>query len=100
MRKTKADLRRMRQAARASNADAARALLRLYGFGALAREIKNDMPFSGPVRRQVNALTAGTGEGDQPGPWEFINERGEIESDVLHDPPAKTGTRPPAMFED
>jgi hypothetical protein len=41
----------------------------------------------------IGALTAGTGEGEQPGPWEFVNESGEIESDLLHDPPSPRRAR-------
>jgi hypothetical protein len=53
----------------------------------LAAEIKRGFPFSPRVRRMVDALTAGTGEGDQLGSWEFINERGEIEN-LLHPAPS------------
>jgi len=78
----------MRQAARAGDHSAARALLQLYGFSQLAAEIKRDKPFSPRVLKMVKALTAGIGEGDEPGPWEFVNERGEIESLLHHDPPS------------
>jgi hypothetical protein len=46
----------------------------------------------------VRALTAGIGEGDQPGPWEFVNKRGEIESLLHRDPPRRA--RPREVFED
>ena len=88
MSKSKHDLRPMRQSARAGDHSAARALLKLYGFDEIAAEIKRGLPFSPRVRRQVAALTAGTGEGDQPGEWEWVNEKGQIENDLQYDPPA------------
>jgi hypothetical protein len=72
MRKSKHDLRNLRQAAMAGNHSAAKALLKLHGRDQLAAEIKRGFPFSPRVRRMVDALTAGTGEGDQLGSWEFI----------------------------
>ena len=38
-----------------------KAVLRLYGFDALAREIKRNFPFSNRVRRQIDALTCAYG---------------------------------------
>jgi hypothetical protein len=67
MGKSKQDLRTLRQAARAGDPSAARALLRLYQRDELAREIKRNLPFSPRVRKAINALAAGVGEGDQLG---------------------------------
>jgi hypothetical protein len=67
MRKSERDLRVMRQAAMAGDRSAARALLRLYGFDEIAREMKPSKPYSNRVRNAVNCLTAGTGVGDEPG---------------------------------
>jgi hypothetical protein len=58
MAKPKHDLRAMRQAARAGDHSAARALLKLYGFDEIAAEIKRGLPFSPRVHRQIRALTA------------------------------------------
>lgn len=95
MRKSKHDLRRLRQAAMAGDHNAARALLRLYRYDTIANEIKSGKPFSNRVRRAVDMLTAGVGAGDQPGDWEFVNERGEIES-LLHQPPPSPRAKAPA----
>jgi hypothetical protein len=92
------ELRKLRQAAMAGDQPAARALLRLYGFYALAAQVKLGSPFSPRVAKMVGALTAGTGEGDQPGPWEYVNERGEIESIINRDPPRPA--RPRVFDED
>ena len=98
MPKAKRDLRQMRQAAMRGDTNAARALLRLYGFGALAAEVRADN-WSPRAQRQIAALTAGTGEGDEPGPWERVNETtGEIESLLHQDPPRVIRPRP--MLED
>jgi hypothetical protein len=94
MAKPNRDLRSMRQAAMAGNHSAARELLKLYGYGEIAREIKPNHPFTNRVQRMVGVLTAGTGAGDEVGPWESRNERtGEIESDILDDPPSLRGAR-------
>ena len=79
---------------------AARALLRLYRFNELAAEIKHDhLPFSPRVRRMVLALTAGTGEGDQPGKWEYVAADGRILNLLQNDdaPPFKTHARQPVL---
>jgi hypothetical protein len=83
----------MRQAAMAGDHSAARALLKLYGYDQIAAEIKRSLPFSPRVLKMIGALTAGTGEGEQPGPWKFVNESGEIKSDLLHDPPSPRRAR-------
>jgi hypothetical protein len=93
MGKSNQDLRSLRQAAMAGDHSAARALLKLYGYDQIAAEIKRNLPFSPRVLKMIGALTAGTGEGEQPGPWEFVNESGEIESDLLHDPPLSRRAR-------
>jgi hypothetical protein len=41
----------------------------------------------------VDAMTAGVGEGAEPGPWEHRNERGEIESLIHRDPPRRARPR-------
>lgn len=85
--KPKRNLRSMRQAAMRGDHGAARALLKLYGHDKLAAQVKRGVPFSPRVAKMVGALTAGTGEGDKPGPWEFVNEHGEIESLINRGPP-------------
>ncbi len=102
MRKLKRDLRSLRQAAMTGDHNAARALLRLYRYDTIANEIKSGKPFSNRVRRAVDMLTAGAGAGDQPGDWEFINGRGEIES-LLHHPPPSPRAKVPVrdiLFDD
>lgn len=100
MGKLKRDLRPMRQAARAGDHSAARALLKLYGFDELAAEIKRNFPFSTRVWRQIRAMTAGVGKGDQLDEWEYRNERGEIVSLLLPDPPSPRRRARNITFED
>jgi hypothetical protein len=100
--KSKPNMRDLRQAAMAGNHNAARALLKLYRYDTIANEIKPGKPFSNRVRRAVDMLTAGTGAGDQPDDWEFVNARGEIES-LLHQPPPSPRAKVPArdiLFDD
>jgi hypothetical protein len=53
----KRDLRAMQRAARDGDCSAARALLRLYGFDEIARQVNT--PYSNRVRTAIDALTAG-----------------------------------------
>ena len=104
MPRPKYDLRAMRrlcQAAMASNPGAAKALLKLYGFPQLASEVRTKPPFIPPrCRRMILAITAGTGEGDEPAePWEYRNEHGEIEN-LLWGPPPPRKTHMRVAFED
>jgi hypothetical protein len=94
------NLRSLRQAAQALDIGAAKVLLRLYGFSELAAQIKTKPRFIPPrCRRMIDALCAGTGEGAAPKPpWEFVNDRGEIENLILTPPPPRrTRAR---VFED
>lgn len=68
----------------AGDAGAAKALLRLYGFGEIAREIKTGKPYPTRVRNAVNALTAGTDSH-----WEIVEPDGSITNLLQHDPPAR-----------
>lgn len=92
------DLRKLRQAAMAGDPSAAAALLNLYCYRELAADIKRNPQRAPRSWRMVKVLTAGTGQGDEPGPWEAINPKtGEIESDILDDPPtSRRGFRPRA----
>ena len=54
----KRDLRPMMRAARDGDHSAAKALLKLYGFGQIAAEIKPGKPYSNRVRKAVDAITA------------------------------------------
>ena len=58
MSKPKRDLRPMMRAARDGDHSAAKALLKLYGFGQIAAEIKPGKPYSNRVRKAVDAITA------------------------------------------
>lgn len=91
------ELRKMRQAARAGDHSAARALLKLYGFLQLAGEIKPGSPFTPRVAKMIRALSAGVGERDKLGSWEVRGENGEIEHLFLHDPPRPAR---PRVFKD
>jgi hypothetical protein len=79
-------IRDLRIAARDGDRVAIRTLLRRDGFAELASEVRRGKPIPPRVRKQVAALTAGTGTHDQPGEWEFINEQGEIENLLMPEP--------------
>ena len=66
MAKPKPDLRSMCLAARDGDHSAAKAVLRLYGFDALATEIKRGNPFAPRVARQIGALTSHIGTDGKP----------------------------------
>jgi hypothetical protein len=66
----------------------------------LASEIRRGKPIPNRVAKMIAACTAGTGTYDQPGSWEFINDRGEIESLLLDPPPQGAARRHPPVFED
>ena len=86
MAKPKPDLRSMCLAARDGDHSAAKAVLRLYGFDALATEIKRGNPFAPKVARQIAALTSHIGT--------------EWEADLLRvGLPPRRRTRP-VVFED
>ena len=94
--KPKRDLRAMRRAAMAGDQSAAKALLRLYRFDELAREIKSGKPYSTRVRNAVNALTAGT-----DGEWEVVESDGSITNLLQCDPPPRiSSARRLAVFDD
>ena len=61
MAKPKQDLRAMQIAARDGDHSAARALLKLYQFDEIAKEIKPGKPYSSRVRKAVDALTCAIG---------------------------------------
>jgi hypothetical protein len=99
MAKPKHNLRELRQAAMAGDRSAMRALLRLYGLGEIAREIKVGKPHSNRVRNAVASLVAGTGAPGTVGEWEFLEADGTITNDLHDDPPRRVHARAP-MFED
>jgi hypothetical protein len=68
------------------DAAAARQILRLYGYGALADEIRKGKPFSNQVRQCLDALTAGCGTH-----WERPLSNGNFEQ-LLMQPPPPPGT--------
>ena len=80
------DLRPLRQAAMAGDHSAARTLLRLYGDDQLAREIKRNFPFPPRVKKMIDVLTAGTGVGDELGPWEVREADGTIINEIQFPP--------------
>lgn len=93
-------LRDLRIAARDGDHAAIRALLRRYGWSQLASEVRRGKPITAPISKMVRALTTGVGTHDKLDEWEFINERGEIES-LLHDPPPLgMARRHTAVFDD
>jgi hypothetical protein len=102
-RQTKATriLRDLRIAARDGDHAAIRALLRRYGWSQLASEVRRGKPVTAPVAKAIRALTAGTGTHDKLDEWEYRNERGEIESLLIPDPPSsRTAYVPRPIFED
>jgi hypothetical protein len=70
-------------AARNGDLDAAKQVLRLYGYTELVREVRKGRPFSNRVRRAVNCLTAGYGSEK----WEIIRD-GAFVNMLMHGPPA------------
>jgi hypothetical protein len=87
------ELRQCCIAARAGDHDAAKQVLKLYGYNQLAREVKKGKPFSNRVRNAVNCLTAGCGSPD----WEVVREDGSIENLLMGEPPPP-GTPPPTRY--
>ena len=86
MSKPERDLKPMMRAAKDGDHSAAKALLRLYGFDALATEIKRGNPFAPKVARQIAALTSHIGT--------------EWEADLLRvDLPPRRRTHP-GVFEE
>ena len=87
MAKPKPDLRPLHRAAYAGDHDAARAVLKLYGFGELAAEIKPGKPFSTRVRNAVGSISGSVDT--------------EWEKDLLHDPPPRRSKVPRVeLFDD
>ena len=70
------ELRECCIAASKGDHDAAKQVLKLYGYTQIAREIKKGKPFSNRVRRAVDCLTAGCGSET----WEVVLEDGSIEN--------------------
>jgi hypothetical protein len=93
--KPKRDLRAMRRAAMAGDQSAAKALLRLYHFDELAREIKPGKPYSIRVRNAVNALTTGTDS-----EWEVVEADGSITNLLQIDPPPRRRNVAITVFDD
>ena len=77
------ELRACFLAARGGDHDAAKQVLKLYGYAQIAREVKKGKPFSNRVRRAVNCLTAGYGTY-----WEIEREDGSLENLLMFPPPA------------
>ena len=86
MSKSGPDLRSMCLAARDGDHSAAKALLRLYGFDALAGEVKRGSPFPPRVKRQLDALTCHVGT--------------EWEADLSRIPPPPRSARPRPIIKD
>ena len=82
-------------AAQAGDHEAARQVLRTYGYSGIARQIVRGKPFSNRIQRAVGLLTAGIGS-----QWETRNPDGTYEVDLM-DPPPKRGEKPRANnFDD
>jgi hypothetical protein len=92
---SKRDLRAMRRAAMAGDQSAAKALLKLYHFEEIAREIKPGKPYSTRVRNAVNALTSGTDS-----EWEVVESDGSITNLLQHDPPPRRRKVDVILFDD
>jgi hypothetical protein len=76
------ELRECLIAARDGDNDAAKSLLKLYGYRQIAKEIRSGKPWSSKVRRAVRCLTAGVGS-----EWEITHLDGSIENDLMQPPP-------------
>ena len=87
MTKSKLDYLAMLRAAKAGDYGAARAVLKLHGFGELAAEIKRGLPFSRRVRTMLDAIVAPIGT--------------EWEQDMLLDlPPRRSEAPRVVLFDD
>jgi hypothetical protein len=93
MTKQQDDLRKLRQQAMAGDVRAAKALLKMYGYGVVALEIKQGRPFTNKVRKAIDMLTAGTGKTDEPAYWEYREADGSTTNDLQNDPPPRGKAR-------
>jgi hypothetical protein len=88
---TEKGLRDLRVSAMSGDHASAKVLLKMYGHGKIALEIRAKRPFTNRVKRTVDFLTAGTNSH-----WEWTDARGEIHNDLQGPPPPKGGKgRPP-----
>ena len=71
-------------AAIAGDHEAARQVLRTYGYPGLARQIVRGKPFSNRIERAIGVLTAGIGSD-----WETRNANGTYEVDLMQAPPRR-----------
>jgi hypothetical protein len=82
-------------AAIAGEHEAARQVLRTYGYAGLARQIVRGKPLSNRIQRAVAVLTVGIGS-----EWEVRNADGTFDNDLM-DPPPKRGEKARAnTFDD
>ena len=88
------ELRACMIAARDGDSDAAKSLLRLYGYRQIAKEIRGDK-WSNKARRAIACLTAGVNT-----EWEFTHPDGSIENDVMQPPPPPGTVRDGRNFND
>ena len=89
------ELRQCMIAAMAGDHEAAKQVLRIYGYSEIAREIRPGKPFSNRVRRAVACLTAGTGSD-----WEVTRPDGTIENLIMQPPPKRGAKVRTNTFDD
>jgi hypothetical protein len=78
------ELRQCMIEAIAGDHEAARQVLRVFGYADLARQVVRGKPFSNRIERAVAVLTAGVGT-----EWETRNPDGTYECDLMEPPPKR-----------
>jgi hypothetical protein len=89
------ELRQCCIAAMAGDHEAARQVLKIYGYLEIAREVQPGKPFSHRVRRCVGAITAGINS-----EWEIVNPNGSIENLLMQPPPERSVKVRASAFDD
>ena len=89
------ELRQCMIAAMAGDHEAAKQVLRIYGYSEIAREIRPGKPFSNRVRRCVGSLTAGINS-----EWEITRPDGSIENLIMQPPPPRGAKVRANTFDD
>ena len=89
------ELRQCMVAAMAGDHEAAKQVLKIYGYAEIAREIRPGKPFSNRVRRCVDCITAGINSD-----WEIIRPDGSIENLIMQPPPPRGAVVKANRFDD
>jgi hypothetical protein len=89
------ELRDCLVAARGGDSQAAKEILRAWGYPKIAKEIRSGKPWTNRARRAIDCLTAAVGCPE----WERIRADGSIEN-LLISPPPPEGTARNGRFDD